>query len=634
MAIDPSISLNVRPPVIAPLQIANPLDQVAKLQSLRNLMQQGQSGQLSLQEQQLKLDEARQEMQERADLAKVIAAAQAPAHAAGAAAPTMPPVQPTPPGGTAPQIAPALPAPGAPGAPLGTLAAATAPAVPQTQIAPNFGLAPTPAAGPPQDAAAQQGPLIGGMSYGDFLARFPRLGPGMLKTHIELDKAQTEADVKHNDAQKQRWEAMAGAAQAVSAAKNPQQEYRNQVFGLQTAGYITPPEARTFLDHGFDPDVLKGWKDRAISQTDFHNAQKTDAETQVKDRENFALAMTNVNDQAGYDKVFSQLPSRLQAEVGSKFSPELKDATSTWNVPRADVPKVQMAQLQLDAVRLAAARAQGQGVYDQALTEIGAKRAAPFMGADTPLEVMKRAQDPEKYVTSAQAADQTDLADLEIGGKPHKVLVNKRTGEVVKDLGESGIKPPQVNVNAGASLLDRESARFAKPHEKSVADANSQLEKINEARALINGPATAQALGIPKVLIAIAGGQGSGLKVNQAELNSIGKARGIEGDVEGFLRKVSGQGTLTQEQQRQLTGLLDDVSARMVQKQAIANDALDRINSAGSRDEIVKIDKEARQKLGTTAAQPAKPASGPYKEGDTRVINGTTYTRDAKGNWK
>ncbi len=42
---------------------------------------------------------------------------------------------------------------------------------------------------------------------------------------------------------------------------------------------------------------------------------------------------------------------------------------------------------------------------------------------------------------------QTELADLQINGRPHKVIVDKMTGETIKDLGESGIKPPVVNVH-------------------------------------------------------------------------------------------------------------------------------------------------------------------------------------------
>src|SRR4030095_13127011 len=61
MAIDPSISLAVRPPVIAPLEIQTPLEKFAKVLSLRNLMNQGQLGQLGLQTKQLELQEAQRQ---------------------------------------------------------------------------------------------------------------------------------------------------------------------------------------------------------------------------------------------------------------------------------------------------------------------------------------------------------------------------------------------------------------------------------------------------------------------------------------------------------------------------------------------------------------------------------------------
>jgi len=160
------------------------------------------------------------------------------------------------------------------------------------------------------------------------------------------------------------------------------------------------------------------------------------------------------------------------------------------------------------------------------------------------------------------------------------------------------------------AALDRESTRFAKPHEKSLTDANSQLEKIADARAMINGSAEAQALGVPKVFTALVGGQGSGVRITQPELNSIAKARGLTGDVEGFINSVSGAGKLTDTQKQQLTGILDDVAARVKQKQALANDALDKINGARNRDEIVKIDSDVRYKLsemekgGNAAAKP------------------------------
>lgn len=50
MAIDPSISLGIRPPQIAPLQIQTPLDRYQKMLTLRHLMTQGQLGQMNLEQ--------------------------------------------------------------------------------------------------------------------------------------------------------------------------------------------------------------------------------------------------------------------------------------------------------------------------------------------------------------------------------------------------------------------------------------------------------------------------------------------------------------------------------------------------------------------------------------------------------
>jgi hypothetical protein len=191
----------------------------------------------------------------------------------------------------------------------------------------------------------------------------------------------------------------------------------------------------------------------------------------------------------------------------------------------------------------------------------------------------------------------TKTVQIERGGKPHQVLIDERTGNEVKDLGESGEKPASVNVNAGEAALDREAKQFGAAHAKSLDASQAQLEKIADARAMINGNAESQGLGIPKVLTALVGGQGTGVRITQAELTSIAHARGLSGDVEGTLNKLAGKGALSAEQQRQLTSILDDVKNRLVQKQAIAKEAVDNINSASTRSQIVAADKAARQKL-------------------------------------
>lgn len=43
----------------------------------------------------------------------------------------------------------------------------------------------------------------------------------------------------------------------------------------------------------------------------------------------------------------------------------------------------------------------------------------------------------------------TEITKLEVNGKPHTVIVDKNTGATVKDLGETGEKPPSVSVSSG-----------------------------------------------------------------------------------------------------------------------------------------------------------------------------------------
>lgn len=180
---------------------------------------------------------------------------------------------------------------------------------------------------------------------------------------------------------------------------------------------------------------------------------------------------------------------------------------------------------------------------------------------------------------------------------PREYAWNPKTQAYDIDEGGHYEKPQVVNVNAGTAALDRETKQFGTPHQKAVDTANSQLEKIEDARSMINGNAESQALGVPKVLTALVGGQGTGVRITTPELNAIAKARGLSGDVEGTINKWAGQGSLTKTQQQQLTSIIDAVKQRILQKQSIASEALDSINGASSRDQIVQADKTARQKL-------------------------------------
>lgn len=198
---------------------------------------------------------------------------------------------------------------------------------------------------------------------------------------------------------------------------------------------------------------------------------------------------------------------------------------------------------------------------------------------------------PPQY-TLAPDATQKDYDRVDKGlDSEEKAVAAKGVQDQTKELRAQGRQTSDL------ATLDRETARYAKPYEKSVADATAQLEKISDAASMIgSNNAEAQALGIPKVLTALVSGQGTGVRITQPELNMLAKARGITGDAQAFIQKLTSGKSLTPTQQQQLLGLLNDAKARLTQKQQVANSTLDAVNGARTRDEVIAIDKAARQK--------------------------------------
>jgi hypothetical protein len=177
-------------------------------------------------------------------------------------------------------------------------------------------------------------------------------------------------------------------------------------------------------------------------------------------------------------------------------------------------------------------------------------------------------------------------------------------------------KPPVVNITTQTNQLDRETDKATAPLQKRLDATSAQFEKITDAKNWVNGSAEAQALSIPKVLAAVVSGQGSGVRITQPELNAIGHARGIAGDVEATIQKWGNGKPLTAEQVTQLNGVLDDVRARLIQKQTLTNNAMDEIKSAKSRDEVIAAESKHRKLYSQfedgLGAPAAKQAQGGY----------------------
>lgn len=257
-----------------------------------------------------------------------------------------------------------------------------------------------------------------------------------------------------------------------------------------------------------------------------------------------------------------------------------------------------------------------------AAAKAAATNAAKF--ATDPQEVREAIED------VAKRADAVIQAKTEVPIDVAKAVSTEnatRPGKVATATAEAGAREAVTG-----EALDREAKQFGAGYDKMVTDANNQIEKIQEAKTMINGNAEAQALGIPKVLTAVVSSAGSGVRITQPELNAIAKARGVVGDVQGWFNSVTGQGKLTDTQKQQLTGILDDVRTLVENKRQIASDASTAIKGAKNRDTIVAADQSARDKINAMESGPkritskadyaALPSGAQYIDTD-----GKTYTK-------
>ena len=144
---------------------------------------------------------------------------------------------------------------------------------------------------------------------------------------------------------------------------------------------------------------------------------------------------------------------------------------------------------------------------------------------------------------------------------------------------------------------------------------NAQLA-LNELK---NGGAVGQAVGIIKSIVAAAGGQGSGVRVNIPEITSIAKARGWVGDFEGFINSGLGKGKLTSTQVNQLSQILGDIQQRAGQKLEQIHGAIGQIQDAETLEDINRATSGYRQQQ-ISAVSPNSGAGGGAgvpKEGET-----------------
>jgi hypothetical protein len=194
-----------------------------------------------------------------------------------------------------------------------------------------------------------------------------------------------------------------------------------------------------------------------------------------------------------------------------------------------------------------------------------------------------------KLTESQPIIDPTD-------NKPHTYMLDEKGNKKV-DLGVHYERPQNVNVNAGDAAVDRLATRLAKPYQTAYDKSSAQLDNVDKTLRSIASGYKGQALALPETLTSLVSGQGTGVRVTMPELQMVGQHNGVKGDVESFFNRISGEGSMTDEDKKQLSGILTEMRGILQDKVAIQSGALDAINGAESREEIQQADKIARKQL-------------------------------------
>lgn len=159
-----------------------------------------------------------------------------------------------------------------------------------------------------------------------------------------------------------------------------------------------------------------------------------------------------------------------------------------------------------------------------------------------------------------------------------------------------------------------------------------QMDNLDAADKEISGTAPAQALGIIKSIVATAGGQGSGVRITQAELNSLTKARNLGDSFEAWIQKFGSGKSLAPEQVSEIRDMLSGIRETANTKHQQYLDSLDRLNGARSVQDVRQIESEfnhaqsgdsgTARKITSKADYDALPKDASYVDSD-----GKTYTK-------
>lgn len=219
--------------------------------------------------------------------------------------------------------------------------------------------------------------------------------------------------------------------------------------------------------------------------------------------------------------------------------------------------------------------------------------------------------------------------------------INPRTGRM-ESMGEAPAgahfvqEPPPPSGNPDLARSDRSyqySAGVLDKLRKPYDDAAMRLQRLHET--LAQGTPQADALVAPELLTVMAGGQGSGLRMNEAEIARIVGGRSqwesLRASAQHWSTDPKTANSITPEQRQQiraLVGAVDERYSKALSALDQAGDALVNTNDPSQHRQILNTTKKALTGVNTSGST----AAGGPKAGDTKTFpNGRKAIWDGTG---
>jgi hypothetical protein len=158
---------------------------------------------------------------------------------------------------------------------------------------------------------------------------------------------------------------------------------------------------------------------------------------------------------------------------------------------------------------------------------------------------------------------------------------------------------------------------------------NARMSRMKEG--LAQGTPAADALIGPELLSIMAGGQGTGLRMTDTEINRVVHGKGhwenLQQAINQWSLDPSKANTITTEQRKEIRALVLAVDKKLQQKSATLNQAHQDLLGTDEPDKHRKIVTDARAKLSAIDTGAEGGGSG------VQVHNGFEYTKGADGQW-